>query len=54
MSDLTRVVREAWPATRRADDLDEDEVLAVLDQFDEYWPAALASLGPPENRSDGA
>lgn len=37
-----------WPAVGRSDDLTPEEVLEVLDQFDEYWEPALKSL---ENQS---
>lgn len=47
MSDLTWVVRGSWPVTRRADDLTTEEILAVLDEFDDYWDL-------PEKRSDGS
>jgi hypothetical protein len=44
-----------WPVAKRADDLVLSEMFSVLDQFEDYWPAALDSLaGTPDNRSNGA
>jgi hypothetical protein len=34
----------SWPATANDDELTSDQVLDVLDQISEYYPAALASL----------
>ncbi len=37
-----------WPATTSDEKLTSDQVLGVLDQFDEYYPAAMASLAETE------
>jgi hypothetical protein len=47
---MWRVDLPEWPTF----DIDRDELLAVLDEFGQFWPVAVASLADTPDAPDGA